>query len=101
MPLVVYVVRFLYKVRINCPLSDIYDIRKGFYLMNENGSNVIVNFIVRAIVGMAIIFFVNQYLDYRDISVSVGLNAVSFLTSGIFGIPGVALLYGIVLYQNL
>jgi len=69
--------------------------------MNENGSNIFVNFIVRAIVGMAIIFFVNQFLDYRNLSFSVGLNAVSFLTTGIFGLPGVVLLYGIVLYQSL
>ena len=60
-----------------------------------------VNFIIRSILGMAIIFFVNQYLDYRNVSVSVGLNLVSFLTSGVLGIPGVGLLYGIVLYRFL
>lgn len=69
--------------------------------MNENKPSIFVNFIVRAILGMAIIFFVNEFLDYRNISVSVGMNGVSLLTSGIFGIPGVALLYGIVVYQSL
>jgi len=69
--------------------------------MEEKRLHIFINFLVRAIVGMAIIFFVNEYLDYRNISVSVGLNAATFLTSGIFGIPGVALLYGIVIYQKL
>ena len=69
--------------------------------MNEGRSQIFLNFIIRAVLGMAIIFFVNKYLDYRNISISVGMNGVSFVASGIFGIPGVALLYGIVLYQKL
>lgn len=60
-----------------------------------------INFIVRAILGMGVIFFVNQFLDYRNISVSVGLNLISLLTSGTLGLPGVCLLYGIVCYQFL
>lgn len=61
----------------------------------------IVNFFVRALVGMAIIFFVNYFLDSRGVKLSVGLGPASFLTSGMLGIPGVALLYGIMLYQSL
>ena len=57
-----------------------------------------VNFLVRAIIGLGIIFFVNKYLDYRNINISVGLNEISFLTSGFLGIPGVFLLYGILFY---
>ena len=57
------------------------------------------NLIVRALVGMGLIFFVNQFLSYRNIPVSVGLNLITFLTSGILGIPGVAMLYGIMFYQ--
>ena len=57
-----------------------------------------VNFLVRAIIGLGIIFFVNKYLDYRNINVSVGLNEISFLTSGFLGIPGGFLLYGILFY---
>ena len=37
----------------------------------------------------------------RNTVVGFGLNAVSFLTSGMLGIPGVGLLYGIVCYQIL
>lgn len=63
--------------------------------------HVFVNFIVRAIIGMGIIYFVNEYLAYRDISVTVGMNAFTFLTSGVLGVPGVALLYGIMFYQGM
>lgn len=58
-----------------------------------------INFIIRAILGMGLIFFANQYFDYRNIEVSVGLNLISFLTSGMLGIPGVGLLYGIMFYK--
>lgn len=67
--------------------------------MKEWGVRLAVNFLIRAIVGMAIIFFVNEYLDGQGISACVGMNPVTFLTSGTLGIPGVALLYGITFYQ--
>ncbi len=69
--------------------------------MSKEHSGFIINFLVRAVVGIGIIFFVNQYLDYRNISVSVGINGISFLTSGLLGMPGIALLYGILFYQIL
>ena len=60
-----------------------------------------VNFMIRVVIGMALIFFINQYVIPPESSINVGLNAVSFLTSGMLGIPGVGLLYGIVCYQIL
>lgn len=69
--------------------------------MSEERTSVILNFIIRAVIGMGLIFFINKYLSSRAISVAVGLNGLSFLTSGILGIPGVALLYGILFYQIL
>lgn len=59
---------------------------------------IAVNFLIRAIVGLAIIFCVNEYLDGQGISSGVGMNPVTVLTSGTLGIPGVALLYGITFY---
>lgn len=56
-------------------------------------------FIVRALMGMGSIFLVNQFMDYRNIPISVGINALSFFVAGSLGIPGVAMLYGIVFYQ--
>ena len=63
--------------------------------MPEKESHVIVNFLVRAVIGCALIFFVNKFLDSNGISLSVGLNPVTVITSGVLGTPGVALLYGI------
>lgn len=67
--------------------------------MEDKKKSWIVNFIVRAVVGMGLIFLANQFLDYRNIPISVGLNLITFLTSGVLGIPGVAMLYGIMFYQ--
>ena len=69
--------------------------------MSEERPGIIVNFLVRALIGMALIFFVNEFLSSKGVIAAVGFNAVSFLTSGTLGIPGVCLLYGILIYQNL
>lgn len=59
-------------------------------------NNFLVNFMIRAVLGMGLIFIANQYFEYKEIALQVGWNAVSFLTSGFLGLPGVAMLYGIV-----
>lgn len=69
--------------------------------MSERRPGIFVNFMIRALVGMVLIFFVNEFLASKGMDVSVGLNPVTFLTSGTLGIPGVAMLYGIVFYQIL
>ncbi len=69
--------------------------------MEQKPVSFLVKFIMRAILGMGLIFFINQYIIPQENAWKVGLNAVSFLTSGTLGIPGVCLLYGILLYQNL
>ena len=56
----------------------------------------LVNFIIRAILGLGLIFLTNQFLQQQEIALEVGFNAVSFLVSGFLGLPGVAMLYGIV-----
>ena len=63
--------------------------------------SAVVNFFIRAAIGMALIFFINEYVIPPDSSINVGMNEVSFLTSGTLGIPGVGLLYGIMCYQIL
>ena len=74
---------------------------KGADLLGKKIVSAVINFFIRAAVGMALIFFINQYVIPPDSSINVGLNAVSFLTSGTLGIPGVGLLYGIMCYQIL
>lgn len=66
--------------------------------MSEQKPQMVTNFIVRVIIGCAMIFFVNEFLSAQGISVRVGLNPWTVLTSGILGTPGVALLYGISFY---
>lgn len=69
--------------------------------MAKKIGGTVIRFFIRAVVGMALIFVINSYVLPADSSINVGLNAVSFLTSGTLGIPGVGLLYGILCYQIL
>ena len=68
--------------------------------MSEKSSGLLVNFLVRAIIGITLIFFINQFLAEKLIETNVGINPVTFVTSGTLGVPGVALLYGISFYHN-
>lgn len=63
--------------------------------MPERKESIIVNVIVRAVVGTALIFFVNQFLMTEGIRIHVGINPATVATTGILGVPGVILLYGI------
>ena len=63
-------------------------------------TQVLVNFVVRAVIGTALIFFVNQFLNARGLDIRVGMNPVTVVTSGVLGTPGVALLYGISFYRG-
>lgn len=69
--------------------------------MKEKKGSVFVRFVIRAIAGMAFIYVINQFVLPEASSLKVGLNILAFLTSGTLGIPGVGLLYGILIYQNL
>ena len=62
----------------------------------EQKGQFLVNFIIRAILGLGLIFLTNQFLQQQEIALEVGFNPVSFLVSGFLGLPGVAMLYGIV-----
>ncbi len=55
-------------------------------------------FIFRACLGMMMIYGVNQFLLSEDIAIYVGMNGWTFLTTGLLGVPGVALLYAIVAF---
>lgn len=46
---------------------------------------------------MGLIFLANYFLKLGGISLAVGIGPVSILTSAILGIPGVLLLYGVLL----
>lgn len=58
------------------------------------------SFLFRLIVGIVCIVLANQYLNMKDIDISVGINPISVGVSAVLGVPGVALMYGILFYQN-
>ena len=63
--------------------------------MKKKTGYFFLKFFIRATIGMALIFIINKYVLPADSSINVGLNPMTFLTSGTLGFPGVALLYGI------
>ncbi|WP_461810748.1 pro-sigmaK processing inhibitor BofA family protein [Faecalimonas sp.] len=69
--------------------------------MGKKQSIFLIDFIVRIIIGIGLIFFINQYLSYKQIEIAVGINPLSAFVSGVLGIPGVALLYSILVYRIL
>ena len=64
-------------------------------------AEIVLNFLVRTIVGAMAIFFVNLTLAELGIEGMVGINPLSLLTVGSLGTGGFALLYGIVFYHIL
>ncbi len=61
----------------------------------------LLNTVLRSILGVIAIYFINAALESAGISLGVGINGATVLTSGILGIPGLAALYGIGLYKFL
>ena len=61
----------------------------------------IVNFTLRAVMGTVGIYFVNYFLLTQNIGISVGINPMTVLTSGILGFPGLIVLYGINFFKIL
>ena len=69
--------------------------------MSELFMDVLSRFVVRAILGAVLIYFVNQFLMSKGIMVNVGINPLTMAASGTLGVPGVVLLYGISLSNGL
>ncbi len=61
----------------------------------------LLNVVMRSVLGTIAIYFINSFLAALGISLGVGINAVTVLTAGILGIPGLLALYGIGIYQLL
>ena len=60
--------------------------------------DLMVNFILRMLVGILVIYVINQFLITKNIDLSVGINPVTMATTGVLGLPGVGLLYGILFF---
>ena len=67
----------------------------------KNRGEWIVNFVLRGVLGMMSIYFVNLMFANSMPGMNLGYNPITFLTSGILGFPGVAMLYGINFYMLL
>lgn len=61
----------------------------------------LLNLLLRSVLGIVAIYFINAALEKIGISSCVGINIYTALTSGILGIPGIAALYGIGMSQYL
>ena len=61
----------------------------------------ILNICLRAVLGTIAIYFLDFYLLKQGIDLGIGINAVTVLTSGILGFPGVAAIFGIGIYNFL
>lgn len=61
----------------------------------------LLNIVMRSILGTIAIYFINGALASMGIALGVGINAVTVLTSGLLGFPGLIALYGIGLYRIL
>ena len=61
----------------------------------------LLNIVMRSILGTIAIYFVNGALVSAGISLGVGINAFTVLTSGILGFPGLLALYGLGIYRLL
>ncbi len=61
----------------------------------------LLNLVMRSVLGAIAIYFMNMVLATAGISLGVGINAVTVLTCGILGFPGLLALYGIGIYQLL
>ena len=64
----------------------------------KKGAELALNFMLRLVFGMIAICLINGYLQEKGLDACVGINALSALTSGFLGLPGVALLYGVRVY---
>lgn len=61
----------------------------------------LLNVVMRSILGVIGIYFINLMLASCGFSVNVGVNEVTLLTCGILGFPGLAALYGLGFFRLL
>ena len=62
---------------------------------------IVLNLIVRVVVGCVGIILLNDFLQKQGIPVAAGLNPLNLLTIGSLGTSGFALIYGILFYSLL
>ena len=63
--------------------------------LSGNGVRILMNTIIRCLFCLVCIYFCNQVILYFGGEISVRINEISMAVSAIFGISGVAALYGL------
>lgn len=63
--------------------------------------DIVINFGLRAFLGTAGIYALDFLLRTQGYDINVGINAVTFATNGLLGLPGFLLLYGLAFYYSL
>jgi len=61
----------------------------------------LLNVVMRSVLGAIAIYFINMGLGSMGVFPGIGINAVTVLTSGILGFPGLFLLFGIYFYKSM
>lgn len=61
----------------------------------------LLNLVLRTVLGTLAVVTVNTMMERAGMTVVVGLNPVTFLTSAFLGFPGLAALYGVQFYKLL
>lgn len=61
----------------------------------------LMNFVMRSVLGTVAIYFINSALAGVGITMGVGVNIFTVLTTGILGFPGLLALYGISIFRTL
>ena len=61
----------------------------------------LLNIFMRSVLGTIAIYFVNSALLSAGITLGVGINPLTVLTSGILGLPGLVAIYGVGFYNYL
>ena len=64
-------------------------------------TELLLNVILRGVLGLLAVYFVNAFMEASGISLHVGIGVPSALVSGVLGMPGVLLMYGIDLCAHL
>ena len=64
-------------------------------LLLRKRAQIILNFLVRTVLGAIMVLLVNDILQKQGFDIYVGLNPVTLLTSGTLGFSGVSLLYAV------
>lgn len=67
----------------------------------KNKMEILLNFVLRAVVGITGLYFMNLFLTGQGLFMTVGINPITVSAVGVLGLPGFVMLYGISFYNTL